>query len=148
MKKTKEHFSEIYKPQKTESEENIRRWKDLPWSWTGRINIVKMAILPNAIYVFNTIPIEIPMTFCTEIEKTIMRYIWKHKRPETANALLSKMPNAGGITISYFKTILQCHNNKNSMVSAQNRHNDQWIRIKDPDINPHINSQLIFNKGA
>jgi hypothetical protein len=74
MKETKGLLNENYKPLKKEIKEDIRRWKEIPCLWTSRINIVKMAVLPKAIYMFSAIPMKIPMTFCTEKEKSIMNY--------------------------------------------------------------------------
>ena len=94
-KTVKDLFNKNLKSLKKEIEEDIRKWKDLPYSWVSRINIVKMAILPKAIYRFNVIP-KIPAQFFTDLQRTIRNFIWRNKKSRIAETTLYNKGTSGG----------------------------------------------------
>ena len=86
-----------------EIKDDTNRWRDMPCSWIGRINIVEMTLLPKAIYRFNAILIKLPLAFFTELKQNISQFVWRHKRPRKAKAVLREKIGAEGIRLLDFR---------------------------------------------
>ena len=130
-----------------EIKDDTNRWRNITCSLIGRMNIMKMSVLPKAIYRFNVISIKLPMVFFRELEQIISQLVWKYKKTSNSQSNLEKEEWNWRNQPAWLQTILQSFSHQDSMVLAQ-RNIDQWNEIESPQINPCTYGHLIFDKGG
>ena len=133
---------------KNEMEDDTNRWREIPCSWIGRINVVKMTILPKAMYIFNAIPLKLPMAFFPELEQKNLKICMETQKTPKCRSSLREKNRAGRIRLPDFRLYYKATVIKTGWDWHKNTNIDQCNRIVIPEIKPCTHGQLIYDKGG